>query len=53
MGESERGGTSCDCILRWKGIEGEPKEDAVDREPKVVADAPAASESDETGSASP
>lgn len=39
---------------RWNGREGEPMEDPVDKEPKLVADAPAASESDEdTGSASP
>lgn len=35
-------------------MDGDPTEDAVDRDPKVVADAPAASESEEdTGSASP
>lgn len=39
---------------RWNGREGEPREDAVDMEPKLVADVPAASESEEdTGSASP
>lgn len=57
FGESERVcgcDCGCGCMVMWKGNDGEPVDELVENEPKVVVAVPGASESeDEGGSESP